>query len=218
MIRLRLILVPVGALAASGCASRNPLAAWQARVTDYVVRQGHGDPNVLRDLVDMQPRNGLRPGRMTIGELGISSTGPTPRAGTRDVQGVVLGGRTVQSRRWFLFLVGVIARTNNSRTDLEDLRVAAFSAERDAVHWIVTPPDAEALQAYLTAAKTNVAAAGREQPNSTFPGPFDAYRLEAAGNVMTVTEEHSGATWTLQLQAPEATLASETSPQRETAH
>jgi len=186
--------------ATTGCMAKDPMVAWKDRVAHYVVKRGNGDPNVLRDLAQAQAPGALRPTQATIGELGVTASGPTPGTSTRDVQGILLGTRSAASQRWFLFLVGVIARGENSRTDVEDIRLAAFSAELDTAHWIVSPPNAEAMDQYIG---RNAAPSEQASASSNFPNSLDAFEIRVADGRVQVRDQHSGASWSLQLQDPE---------------
>ena len=184
---------------ASGCAARHPLVVWQQQLTKYVEKQGNGDPNVIRDTVDLHSRHSPRPGRITFAALGIRGPGLFPFAAASDVQGVFVGLSELDSRHWFVFLVGVVKQHPHASAGLEDLRVAAFVADGAGLHWRVGAADAGALARYMTAVQQQEPARGVRARNPAFPGHGDVFQLRVADSTVVVTEAQSGATWELQL-------------------
>lgn len=182
----------VFALGSSGCAMKNPVAVWQNHLDEYISEQGAGDPNVLRDTVDMHSRRNLRPARITFGGEFKGPGMPGLRA-NRYVNGVLLGQREVDSRHWYFFLVGVRSPGDEK---LEDIRLAGFTPYKAKLLWRVAPPDQEALERYLSSIEGNV----KGSRIVTFPSPLDKYSLGLSGHVVTATEERSGASWQLDLR------------------
>lgn len=190
---LRALIVVLPAMA--GCATTDPLAAWRGEVTRYVTDQGHGDPGVLAELADFNARDSLRPARTTIGELGVPSKGPNRRSGIRDVQGVLLGSRNFERRRWFLFLVGVTPRVGNAPADTEDIRPAACTAEQGSLHWVIGSPNDAALRAYV---QPEAGRPSRPAPQP-FPRDHDDFIVEMAGAEVSIRHRSSGAVWHMTL-------------------
>lgn len=178
--------------AMAGCATTDPLAAWRGEVTRYVTEQGHGDPGVLAELADFNARDSVRPARATIGELGVASKGPNRKAGVRDVQGVLLGSRNFERRRWFLFLVGVTPRVGNAPAETEDIRPAACFADQDSLHWVIGPPNDGALRTYLQPES------GRPS-HQPFPRDYDDFIVEMAGAEVSIRDRSSGTVWHMTL-------------------
>ncbi|MGD2081238.1 MAG: hypothetical protein PVJ36_08945 [Nitrospirota bacterium] len=177
------------ALLSSGCAMKNPVAVWQGSLDEYIAEQGAGDPNVLRDAVDMHSRSRLRPASITFGGEFKGPGMPGFRA-NRYVNGVLLGQRDFDSRPWYFFLVGVRSRDG---AEIEDIRLAAFTPEEDGLLWRLAPPDPEALERYVSATEGG-------SLSVTFPSPLDRYSLGLSGHVATAAEERSGAAWELDLR------------------
>ncbi|MEJ2313828.1 MAG: hypothetical protein P8Y85_03425 [Nitrospirota bacterium] len=178
----------LSALLSSGCAMKNPVAVWQGSLDEYIAGQGAGDPNILRDTVDMHSRRRLRPALVTYGGEFKGPGMPGFRA-ERYVNGVLLGQREVDSRPWYFVLVGVRSRDD---TEIEDIRLAAFTPAKAGLLWRVAPPDPEALARYTSAMEG-------DSPVPAFPSPLDRYTLGLSGHVATAAEERSGAAWELDL-------------------
>ncbi|HNQ23547.1 MAG TPA: hypothetical protein PKK06_10680 [Phycisphaerae bacterium] len=189
-------------LAASGCATPRPaLHGWQDALTQYVMVQGRGDPNVLRDTTDLHSRRDLRPGRITFGRLDLRRD-PASLGGKCDVQGVLVAQHTHLARSWYVFVVGVITREPRSSAGLADLRLVAFTCDSGAIHWLTGASDPAALAQYFAGRADDAAEPRGALGPLTFPGPLDVYRLDAAGPSLSVIEERSGATWRLTLAEP----------------
>lgn len=179
----------------AGCTTSRPLATWQQGLTDYVTRQGGGDPNILRTMQAARSRDALRPNWITYGELDVPGTMLPPFADTYDVQGVMVGQQELGGKRWMVFLVATVRRDRTPSGTIEDLRLAAFSpGAKGELFWRVSPPGDPALRAYAS-----VFAAKDGPMPGVFPSPVDRFQFHAEGADITVTEERSGATWRLSL-------------------
>ncbi len=193
-------------LLAGGC-SANPIKAWQASLTEYVVEQGNGDLNVLRS-IDRSPTEG------DFGLIGAAKGGVLFIAPQRtDATGVLLGHRVVDDRGWYVYLLGMVqyrgmwADWPLDDPRLTDIRLVALSGPADALSWLVSEPDAEALKRYCD---PQVEAWRRSHPSRTdaddaptvFPTTGDQFRLSVDAGVFDVVDEHSRARWTLPI-APE---------------
>ena len=190
-------------LLGSGCAVQGPLPTWQRRVERYVARQGNGDPNVLRDTVDLRARSAPRPARVTFGELNVPGPGLWPFRSTRDVNGVLVGRHTLGSENWFIFVVGVVQRQPVSEAGVEDIRLLGFTSAQNRLRWCVAPEAPEAVARYVrTWLPDNTAPQVVAPPAPAFPADADVFTLEPDGQCVTVTEQHSGATWQMQLPPP----------------
>jgi len=76
-------------LVAGGCASKDPIWAWQTSLVHYIVKEGNGDLNALRNV-----RNA--PARKEFGVIGASKHGfPFIAPRRTDVTGVLLGHRKI---------------------------------------------------------------------------------------------------------------------------
>ena len=185
--------------AASGCAAKNPIVVWQERLAEYVKEKGNGDPNVLRDTVDLHSRRSPRPGRITFTALGIAGPGVFPFTATFDAQGVLVGLGDVGSRHWFLFLVGIVKQYPRVSAGLEDVRLLAFTADRAGLHCRVGGPDQGALARYVAAVRKRECSSAVRASGPVFPSPADLFQLKIVDQTALVTESQSGATWKLQL-------------------
>lgn len=181
-------------LCIAGCSVRSPIAVWQDRVTQFISNEGNGDPAVLRDTAAMRARDSARPARMTIGQTDVPGA---PFATSRDVQAVFLGTEKVADENWYVFLVGVTSRKSDGPV-VEDLRLAAFTPQRDALRWRIAPSDPAAVNRYVS---TNSASEPLFRQTG-FPAPLDDFHLSAAGQEIMTTESRSGAVWRLTLKPP----------------
>lgn len=189
----------IGAL--TGCASRDPIASWQNRVTRFVAKEGNGDPNVLRDAAQWRSRTSLRPGRITFGRFDVGSSGDRPTVGTRDVQGILLGQTQVDSRQWYVFLLGVVDRSKGAKPGLDELHLAAMCVNGDDLLWRIAEPDQSALDKYLAVVEPKrVHPTTGKLARAKFPSPFDAFQLTQSNGVAVATEETSKAQWRLDLR------------------
>ncbi len=199
MKQMRVLLLLVAPAASTGCAVTNPIQAWQDRLTRYIAEQGNGDPAVLRETVDLRSRRSLRPARITFGESNIPCPGVWPFAGKRDANGVLLGEQHIGPHNWYFFLVGIIEHRPRSTSGPEDVRLVGFTVNRTTFRWRVAEPQPEALAQYLAASSASHPRVRPRGPYAPFPAPTDVFSLDVAGNVVTATEENSGARWALHL-------------------
>lgn len=186
-----------------GCTPSRPLATWQQGLTDYVTRQGNGDPNILRTMQASRSRDSLRPNWITFGELDVPGTMLPPFADTYDVQGVLVGQQQLGDKRWMVFLVATIRRDRTPTGTIEDLRLAAFSPGAiGELFWRISPQEDPAVHRYAS----TFAAKNGPMPG-VFPSPIDRFQFHADGADITVTEERSRATWHLSLRPPQRLAA-----------
>lgn len=178
----------------TGCTRTVSIPAWQKNVEKYVDAQG-GDPLVLRDVT--LPEQDNPAGRRGFAMIG----GDHPNEST-DAAGLLLGHRQVGSRRWFVYLVGLI-----EREQVKDLRLAAFSADDGQRVWRISPKNTQALKKYRDHAEQlwRQRFPGRDKPPpayTMFPRPDDRFDLSVSGHHVVVTHPPSGAHWELDLPAP----------------
>lgn len=172
----------------AGCASKHvSLESWRTSLEQYAVNHASGDLHFLRD----DAGAASRPRFAVIGA-------DSPDEST-DIVGVLLGRRTIQGRDWLVFLVGTLKSQS-----IEDVRVALLADAPEPYRWEISQPDPAALQVYRQSKETAWRALhpNRNEPPRlamTFPADEDVYRLEVAGNTISITEEHSRAKWTLVL-------------------
>ncbi|UCF33031.1 MAG: hypothetical protein JSV78_11935 [Phycisphaerales bacterium] len=185
----------------AGCTSRRPIEAWQHRLSSYIMDQGNGDPNVLRDTPDAHSRRSLRPARITFGELDVPGRGLPPFTDKLDVNGVLLGHETVEEDSWFIFLVGVVKHRPRSRSGIKDIRLVAFTIQQEQFCWRVGRRNRKALSTYADSLRPP-GEGDETTPRSPpmFPHPTDVYRLEISDQSVMAVDERSGATWRLSLQ------------------
>jgi hypothetical protein len=192
-------------LLAGGCAA-NPLKAWQASLEEYVVNQGNGDLNVLRN-------RDRAPSENDFSLIGASTGGVPFLAPVRtDANGFLLGLRSFHDRSWYVYLVGTVkyhgtfAAFPLDDPRLTDIRIAAVSGAGGAFDWLVSLPDAAALAGYcrpqLEAWRlSHPSRAEATEAPTRFPTAADDFRLDVAPQALTVLDHHSKAQWTLPLDA-----------------
>lgn len=190
-------------LLGGGCAGQGPLPAWQRQLERYVAQQGNGDPNVLRDTVDLRARSAPRPARVTFGKLDVPGPGVWPFRDTWDVNGVLVGQHPLGSENWFIFIVGVIQRQPAGEAGMDDIRLLGFASVKNRLRWCVAPETPEAVARYVrTWFPESTGEEGAARPTFAFPSDADLFTLERDDRSLTVTEQHSGATWQMQLPPP----------------
>jgi len=188
MKRLVLLNFIILALIITGCAAKSPLVIWQDNITEYISKQGNGDPNVLRDTVDMHARKIERPARITFGGL-LSDPNDPLFSKKVTVNGVLLGIKEIESRYWFLFLVGI---SDNDTLMIKDVRLTGFTSEQNKLFWQSAGQDRNAVDQYLSAFP-------ERYKDIVFPSPVDVFELDVSGHSVIVKENRSGAVWKLNM-------------------
>lgn len=186
--------------AVGGCAARAPIRAWQDALTQYVDRQGGGDPTILRETVDLHSRRGLRPGRVTFSATGLPVGGASWRQ--QDVHGVLVDVVRDGERTWFIFLVGVLRDGSGAVSQLADVRAVALRVEPGTQHWRVGSPNEVALRQYKARSAARGSTDGSHICPVRFPGNVDVFEASAAAGFVTITEANSGAAWSVRLSEP----------------
>lgn len=194
--RVAILAQSLGMILGSGCASRPPLAAWQDALSAHIAREGHGDPMVIRDLPDMRSPHRMRPGQIVFGEIAIGGDKE------RDVQGIFVGHRPVDGSTWFFFVVGVMERKSGGYTQLEDVRLVAFTPQRGQLNWRISERDPRIADVYVTSRTVTGLLHRGQVPGAAFPHVQDTYDLTVNGPMAKVRERRSGAQWELNLDPP----------------
>ena len=200
---IRVILTLALALSATGCAgSSKPIRAWQASVETYIADHGNGDLNALRDIVE-------RPSQKTFDLIDASSGGiPVVAPSHTDVNGLLLGHRRINGRKWYLFLVGALhydGRFENIPLDdpqLRDVRIVALCGYRGKLRWLVGRENKQALAHYRRSQQETWRQRhpGRDDADpvpSRFPADQDNFKLSISAVSVTVVDKSSGAQWAL---------------------
>jgi hypothetical protein len=192
-------------LLAGGCAA-NPIKAWQAHLEEYVVDQGNGDLNALR-------RPDRKPSENDFTMIGASRGGVGLVSPMRtDANGVLMGLGQFRERHWYVYLVGTVKYRGSfvdfPRDDpqLTDIRLAAVTTTGGAFEWLISQPNAEALQRYAAPQLEAWRASHPSRTEATtaptrFPTPADDFHLEVGPEAVTARDRHSGAVWTLPLES-----------------
>jgi len=182
-------------LASAGCQQQQQvsLRSWQGSVEHYIWDQANGDPTALRDL----PTPGNWKGFSVISEN-------NPAAAT-DVNGVLLGHRTIGSKSYFLFLVALV-----KKQQVQDIRLAALNAAPDGFHWQLAQSNNDSFRAYhdfndAQWRKLFPRRASGPWSYTGFPSEGDVFKLTISGGRITATHEQSGANWMLELPQNKAT-------------
>jgi hypothetical protein len=195
-------------VAAGGCSGDAALRAWQRSLEEYVTDHGNGDPNVLRAIAE-------DPSESDFGLIGARSSGVLFVFPARtDVAGLLIGHRRVADRAWYIYMVGAVKYHGSFSNfplddeELRDLRPAAFSAQGGRYEWALGERDEEAMRLYR---RPQLEAWRRSDPSRknaseapmTFPTPADDWRIETTGETIRVTDDHSGASWSLPIPPSE---------------
>ena len=165
------------------------LSTWKDRLGSFVEREGGGDPAILSHTRTLQPRDVQRPGRITFGVLDVDS-GVPGRDGW-DVQGVLIGKQASGGPAWYVFLVGLIQRSDYRPVGIQDIRLVALSSQAGVLRWRTSAAQPQAVARYLTAFAAS-------DPRR-FPDDGDRFQMTVSGDRVAVQESESGAQWLLHL-------------------
>ena len=200
----RLALLLLGLLA--GCAVRAPhpdrmetqislpertvthlITVWERNLSRYISQEGGGDPAVLSQTRALHSRDILRPARITFAVLDVDAQ--VPRRDGWDVEGVLIGKQSGGAQNWYVFLVGIVARSGYRPSSIEDIRVVRFSAQGEQLAWVMGPPDRKAMRLYWETFHRSAAI--------RFPGETDEFVMKVEEDGAWVQEIRSGAHWSL---------------------
>jgi hypothetical protein len=174
----------------AGCTAKKPFVIWQKNVEQYIADQGAGDPNVIRDTMDIHAKNIQRPALITFG--GLLSDPDNPLFWAKSyANGVLLRQEKIDVHHWFFFLVA----GGKGVSEIEDIRLIGFTPDpfKEAVfHWQMSEENRGALEQYMSVFPVGDQMAG-------FPLPYDIFGLDVNGYKITATEKRSGAIWELHL-------------------
>ena len=199
----RVILTLTLTLGATGCAgSTQSIRAWQSSVQTYISEQGNGDLNALRNVADRPSQRQFRLLRAQRG--GVPVVLPTHT----DVRAVLLGHRSIDGRKWFVFLVGTLhydGRFENIPLDhpqLRDIRVVVLTSDRGKLKWVVGRENSAALDRYYQHKQETwrwryPGSDDDDMILSGFPAVQDNFKLSIFGNGVNIVDEPSGALWAL---------------------
>lgn len=180
-----LLLVCLFSFALSGCATEpaDPptLSTWQQNLQQYVWDHANGDPTVLADM----SWDDVHKGFSIIGD-------PLPDRSTDEI-GLLLAHRVVDSKPWFLFLLGTVRQQN-----LEDLRLVALSVDGNDFHWSVGPENDTSLSLYRVWSEADRERTGPQDPPAPpFPRLNETFGVTVRGDAFAVRHQESGANWEL---------------------
>jgi len=180
--------------------SRRLIGVWQQQLARYVVDEGSGDPAIVSQMQALHSRDILRPARITFGVLDVEAT--TPAKDGWDVQGVLIGKQMRGEGNWYVFLVGIVARTGYRPSSIEDIRLVGFWARPGKLAWEMSPANPLALQRYRDTY--------RESVPVRFPENTDQFTMSATDDRVSVRELRSGADWSLRLDAGKSDTGGQT--------
>ena len=105
----------------------------------------------------------------------------------------------VGGRPWFVYLVGIV---HNQKVD--EIRLAAVSAQHDTFTWVLSPKSPQSLHMYrnYNEGLGKQRFPGRRAPPveySNFPRGEDRFDLTLNGGHVTVVHKASGAWWEISL-------------------
>ena len=165
------------------------ISIWQEQVRQYIDRQGDGDPAVLSQTRALHSRDVLRPGRITFGALDTESD--LPGRNGWDMQGVLIGKQASGGHAWYVFVVGIVRRSNYRPMEVQDIRMVALRAQGRKLVWETSTADPPSVQRYRDTS------AGADPVQ--FPGDTDRFSMTVSGDRAQVKETQSGADWSLRL-------------------
>ena len=177
------------------------ISAWEQELTRYINREGGGDPAALSRTQALHSRDVPRPARITFGVLDVEPN--VPGRDGWDVQGLLLGKQTSDTRNWYVFVVGIVPRDGYRPSSIRDIRLVAFSPLGKKLIWQMSPPDPQAARRYRDASPGSATV--------RFPADADRFSLHAIGDRVWVQEAESGASWALLLAGKDSGATSHAS-------
>jgi hypothetical protein len=165
------------------------ISTWQRALRQYVDRQGDGNPAVLSQLRALHSRDAPRPGRITFGVLDLEAS--LPGRDGWDVEGVLVGKHAEDGRSWYVFLVGVVRRSDYRPRELQDVRLVALWSIDGKLGWQTDDRTPDAVRRYRDAFAAS-------EP-VRFPAENDQFAMTGSGRRVSVREVQSGAQWSLHL-------------------
>jgi hypothetical protein len=165
------------------------ISAWQQELGRFISRNGHPDPAVLSEMQFARSRDVLRPARITFGVLDVEAS--VPGKDGWDLTGVLVGREVIADRSWYVFTVGVVARSGYRPASLVDVRVVGLSVRDGKPTWRTGRVEPQAVQRYREA----FAAAGSVR----FPADTDAFAMKLFEEQVSIYELRSGAQWSFPL-------------------
>ena len=176
------------------------IGVWQQQLARYVVDEGSGDPAIVSQMRVLHSRDILRPARITFGVLDVEAT--TPAKDGWDIQGVLIGKQMYGESNWYVFLVGIVARTGYRPSSIVDIRLVGLWARAGKLAWEMSPAAPLALQRYRDTY--------RESVPVRFPENTDQFSMSATDDRVSVRELRSRADWSLRLNAGKADTGGQT--------
>ena len=111
----RMSLIAMFVFTVGGCSTSQPLRAWQQRFTDYTMKEGDGDLNVLRESAELRSTDSLRPAQIRFDHDDIAAPGLPPFVDRIDAHGVMVGQHAEGGNPVFFFLIGIVERPYSGR-------------------------------------------------------------------------------------------------------
>lgn len=190
--------VILAAVSVCGCQGPAPITVWRQRLTDYIAREGNGDPGILRDAPTLRSTQSLRPAEIRFSAAGIPGSGLF--SATRDVQGVLVGMASERGRSHFVFLVGVNDQDSNGNRGVTDIRPIAFEVRGNEMFWRVGPERDDLLSRYVAAGGSpNGGTARANRRSGPFPRLDDVFRMETRNDEVLIDDPRSKVVWSLSL-------------------
>jgi len=197
-LRFALSAVILAAMSVCGCQGPAPMTVWQQRLTDFVSREGNGDPGILREAPGLRSTRSLRPAEVKFSATGIPGSGLF--SATRDVQGVLVGLASERGRGHFVFLVGVNEQDSSGNWGVIDIRPISFEVRGNEMYWRVGPERDDLLARYLAAGGSAKGGTTRSNRRSgPFPRPDDVFRMETRNDEVFIEDPRSKVVWSLSL-------------------
>ena len=172
------------------------VSVWQEQLRQYIEREGNGDPAALSHMTAFRSRDVLRPARITFGVLDVDTD--LPGRNGWDVQGLLVGTHPDSVHPWYVFVVGIVRRSDYRPWMLQDIRLVGLGRKGANLTWEMSVADPGGLQRYREA----FAGSGSVR----FPAESDRFSMTVAGDRIRVEEARSGADWVLTLHDSDPAL------------
>lgn len=195
-----LSLIATSVFILGGCTASQPLKAWQQRLTDYTMKEGDGDLNVLRESAELRSTDSLRPAQIRFDHDNIAAAGLPPFVNRVDAHGVMVGQYSEGGNPMFFFLVGVVERPYSGQAaKVEDVRLVSCTVREGRHHWKMNEPSQDNLNKYLALTWAGSRRADPHPTHRTFPLVDDDFRFEVRGGYAIAADARSDAVWRISL-------------------
>jgi hypothetical protein len=171
----------------SGCASSVSVPEWQASLEQFAADYANHDMSFLRE-------DGPSSSRREFSIIGTA----TPEKST-DINGVVLGRRTIANRQWLVFLIGRV-----KHREVTDIQLALRSDDSHDPTWLYSRNNNDAVREYRANRENAWRSQHRDRKDAPlhafeFPAEDDVFQLNVTENEAVAVHENSGASWRVKI-------------------